>query len=80
MSDDKHGKSDDGKLLYPVIAVVSSNHTIVEIGDEKTVDIGDVATVIGPDRPEITPQAVAEKAGFDRDYWVMTKLNALPKQ
>jgi alanine racemase len=66
-----------GQTLYPVIAVVSSNHTIVEIGDEKTVDIGDVATVIGPDRPEITPQSVAEKAGFDRDYWIMTKLNAL---
>ena len=66
-----------GERLYPIIAIVSSNHTIVEIGDEKTVSIGDVATLIGPDAPEITPRSVAVATGFDREYWIMTKLNAL---
>ena len=66
-----------GDRLYPVIAVVSSNHTIIEVGDDKTVDVGDVATLVGPDRDEITPISVARRTGLQRDYWTMTKLNAL---
>ena len=69
-----------GERLYPVIGVVSSNHTIVEIGEEKSVEVGDVATVIGPDHAEITPIAVAEKTDLQRDYWIMTKLSALLKR
>ena len=66
--------------LYPVVAVVSSAHTILEIGDEKTVEIGDVATLIGPDDPAITPHAVAEKTGV-RFLMLITKLNArLPRR
>ena len=34
-----------GDRLYPVIASVSASHTIVEIGSERRVDIGDVATL-----------------------------------
>jgi alanine racemase len=33
------------KRLYPVVASVSASHTIVEIGAEQTVKIGDVATM-----------------------------------
>ena len=66
-----------GDRLYPVIAVVSSNHTIIEIGDERTVEVGDVATLVGPDRDEIKPISVARGTGLERDYWIMTKLNAL---
>ncbi|MCG8553851.1 MAG: alanine racemase, partial [Proteobacteria bacterium] len=66
-----------GERLYPVIAVVSSNHTIIEVGDEPSVRVGDVATLVGPEREEIAPQAVALASGLDRDYWIMTKLNAL---
>ncbi len=62
--------------LYPVVAVVSSAHTIVEIGDEKTVEIGDVATLIGPDDPAITPHAVAEKCGVGF-LPLITKMSAL---
>lgn len=66
--------------LYPVVSVVSSTHTIVEIGDEKTAEVGDVATLIGPDHPAITPHAVAEKAGM-AFYPLITKMNALlPKR
>jgi alanine racemase len=34
-----------GKSFYPVIASVSASHTIVEVGREQTVRIGDVATL-----------------------------------
>ena len=34
-----------GKSLYPVIASVSASHTIIEVGREPTVRIGDVATL-----------------------------------
>jgi alanine racemase len=63
--------------LYPVIGVVSSNHTIVEIGAQKSVCVGDTATLVGPDRDEITPIALASATGLERDYWVMTRLSAL---
>jgi alanine racemase len=33
-----------GDRTYPVIASVSASHTIVEIGAERRVEIGDVAT------------------------------------
>jgi alanine racemase len=68
-----------GDRLYPVVSVVSSTHALVEIGEEKTVEVGDIATLIGPDDPEITPHAIAEKTGRGF-YRLITKMNAfLPK-
>lgn len=68
-----------GGRLYPVVSVVASAHTIIEIGDEKTVNVGDVATLIGPDHPEIDPQYIAEKTGV-RFLLLITKFNArLPR-
>ena len=65
--------------LYPVVGTVSCAHVIVEIGDDKGVEIGDVATLIGPDDPAITPKSVAEKTGV-RFLSIITKLNArLPR-
>lgn len=66
-----------GDTLYPVIAEVSSNHTIVEIGRERTVEVGDIATLVGTERAEITPDTVARNSGLERDYWLATKLNPL---
>ncbi len=66
-----------GETLYPVIAEVSSNHAILEIGREKMVGVGDIATLVGPDRDDITPDAIALKSGLERDYWLATKLNPL---
>jgi alanine racemase len=34
-----------GTALYPVIASVSASHTLLEIGPERAVDVGDVATL-----------------------------------
>ncbi len=63
-----------GDALYPVIGSVSASHTIVEIGDEARVQIGDVATLVGPDRPEITPNGIAA-AVQESAYNVMMHLN-----
>ncbi len=63
--------------LYPLIGAVSSNHTILELGGETTIKVGDVATLIGPDRDEIAPIEVARRSGIERDYWTMTRLNSL---
>ena len=52
-----------GNRLYPVIGAVSASHSIIEVGDEETVRIGDVATFLGPDRPEIHPNEVARVTG-----------------
>ena len=52
-----------GDRLYPVIGAVSASHSIVEVGDQETVHIGDVATYLGPDRPEIHPNEVARVTG-----------------
>ena len=63
-----------GDALYPVIGSVSASHTIVEIGDEARVQIGDVVTLVGPDRPEITPNGIAA-AVQESAYNVMMHLN-----
>jgi len=67
-----------GGVVYPIIlGGVNANFILVEIGEHKTVKVGDYATVIGPDHPDIAPQSIADTAGLDSDYWIMTKLNPL---
>jgi len=51
-----------GGRLYPVTSV-NSAHAIVEIGAEKTVEVGDVATMIGPDHQAILPHTIADLTG-----------------
>lgn len=66
--------------LHPVIGAVSASHTIVELGSEQTVVIGDVATLLGPDDPAIHPNSVAETSGVSV-YDVLMHLNpGLPKR
>lgn len=58
-----------GGGLYPVIGAVSASHTIVELGDETAVKVGDVATLLGPDAPDIEPNRLAVATGtsvYDR--------------
>ena len=62
---------------YRIIGAVSASHTIIEVGPDQTVEVGDVATLVGPDRPALRPITVARRTGLERDYWLMTKLNAL---
>ena len=49
---------------YPVRGGVNSAHAIVDIGSEKTVSVGDVATLVGPDHPAVFPATVAETVGM----------------
>ncbi len=54
---------------YPVIGAVSASHTIIELGSEQTVNIGDVATMLGSSHAAIHPNQLAESTGtsvYDR--------------
>ena len=69
-----------GDRLYPVIAAVSASHTIVEIGERQTVQVGDEAVLVGPHGPEVTPNGVAQRAGVSV-YDILMHLGALlPKR
>jgi alanine racemase len=65
---------------YPVIGAVSASHTIVEVGNDPTVGVGDEATLIGPDTPAIHPNTVAERAGVSVYDVLMHLSQGLPKR
>lgn len=50
--------------LYPIRGGVNSAHAIVDLGPEKTVSPGDVATLIGPEDPAILPAEVGRRTEF----------------
>lgn len=51
-----------GGKLYPVVNV-NASHANISLGDKTDIAIGDIATLIGPDRPEITPEGFAKLTG-----------------
>ena len=53
-----------GGKLYPVIGTVSASHTIVALGEERVVNVGGEATLVGPDHPAIHPNEVAKRSGW----------------
>jgi alanine racemase len=68
-----------GSRTYPVIGAVSASHTIVEVGSDPTVSVGDVATLLGPDVPEIDPNRLSTETGVSV-YDIFMHLNpALPR-
>jgi alanine racemase len=69
-----------GERLYPVIGAVSASHTIVEVGETRTIEVGDVATLVGPDRPEIHPNTVSEHTGRSVYDILMHLSPELPKR
>ena len=52
-----------GERTYPVIGAVSASHTIVEVGAEETVRVGDVATLMGADVPAVDPNTLSVETG-----------------
>jgi alanine racemase len=50
-----------GGRLYPVVGGVNSAHAIIDIGPTKTVEPGDMVTLVGPDHPAIHPHEVARR-------------------
>ena len=68
-----------GQSTYPVIGAVSASHTIVELGAEKSAEIGDLATLIGPDHPDTHPNAIAASTGISAYDTLMHLSAALPR-
>lgn len=65
--------------LYPVIGYVSASHTIIELGNEPKVKVGDLATLVGPDHPEIHPSHLSTITGTSV-YDILMHMSArLPK-
>ncbi len=52
-----------GSRTYPVVGAVSASHTIVEVGSDPTVAVGDVGTLLGPDASQIDPNWLSAEAG-----------------
>ncbi|HEY7566218.1 MAG TPA: alanine racemase [Gemmatimonadaceae bacterium] len=65
-----------GDQIYPVIGTVSASHTLVALGTETSVKVGDVVTLVGPDHPAIHPNEVAARAGWS-EYNMFMHLNPL---
>lgn len=66
-----------GDRTYPVVpGGVNSAHTIVDVGAEPAVRVGDVATLVGPDHPSILPAEVGARTKTGT-LQVMTRLSAL---
>lgn len=63
--------------LYPIVTGgISSTYTILEIGSERRVEVGDTATLMGADDPAIDPLSVAAKAQLPFQQMI-TKFSAL---
>jgi alanine racemase len=62
---------------FPVLDAVTSNHVMVDLGEDPEVRIGDEATIIHPDRSSgLSADSLAEKSGVP-DYKILIGLNPL---
>lgn len=69
-----------GERTYPVIGAVSASHTIVEVGPRRTVEPGNVATLVGSGHPDVHPNEVSARTGRSV-YDVLMHLDArLPRR
>ena len=50
--------------LYPVVGTVSASHTLINLGTEQSLRVGDDVTLVGPDHPAIHPNEVAKRSGW----------------
>lgn len=50
--------------LFPVIGTVSASHTVISFGEEQGAEVGDEATLVGPDHPALHPNEVAKRAEY----------------
>ncbi len=51
-----------GDRLYTVVNV-NASHANISLGSTTDIEVGDIATLIGPERPEITPEGFGKLAG-----------------
>ena len=70
-----------GGRRYPVIALVTSNHVIVDVGDDRQVQIGDEAVLIGSqDSERVEAQEVADAAGISVYKLLIGLQGGLPRR
>ena len=48
---------------FPVVGAVSASHCLVELGEARLAEVGDLATIVGPDHPDIHPNSIATATG-----------------
>lgn len=66
-----------GGRLFPVVGGgVASAHTLVDVGLDAPVAVGDTATLIGPEAPATLPGEVGARTGVGF-YPLITRMNAL---
>ena len=53
-----------GGRLYAVIGTVSASHTVINLGDDRTLNVGDEVTLVGGEHPAIHPNEVARRSGW----------------
>ena len=68
-----------GGQLFPVIGGVSASHCIVKVGDHRSVQVGDVVTLMGPDHQEVEPNVIAETLGVSVYDLLMHVNPSLPR-
>ena len=61
-------------VLCPVVGTVSASHTVVSVRDDQRVEMGDEATLVGPDDPSLHPAAVAKRSEWS-EYNMFMHLN-----
>ncbi len=67
-----------GEELYPVVNV-NASHTNVSLGEKTRVNVGDAATLIGPDRAEITPEGFGKLVNR-HNYLQINYKESIPKR
>jgi alanine racemase len=65
--------------LYPVVGTVSASHTVIALGDERTLEVGDEVTLVGPDVPAVHPNEVAKRASWSEYNMFMHLSPSLPR-
>jgi alanine racemase len=53
-----------GGRLYPVVGTVSASHTVINVGEERTLNVNDEVTLVGGDHPALHPNEVATRSGW----------------
>ena len=65
--------------LFPLIGAVSASHCVVELGDHLSAQVGDPVVLMGPDRPELEPNAMAQTLGVSVYDLLMHVNPSLPR-
>jgi alanine racemase len=67
--------------LHPILpGTVNSAHAVLDLGDEPSVRVGDVATLMGPDDPAIHPEEVAGNAGLPQFRMITGFKERMPRR